>query len=84
MHQLINNTKCFETVRNLRWPDGVPCPHCGSKDIARQGKDETQPGRRHQPLKIWVPCLYFTGAPCGYGSEPVKLTGCTGTGPEQR
>jgi transposase-like protein len=81
--QLLDNAKCFETVRTLRWPDKVSCPHCGSEDIIKQGKDDTQPERQrysckacqrkfddltgtlfaghHQPLKIWVLCLYFMG-----------------------
>ena len=59
------------------------CPHCGSEQITKQGKDDTQPERQrygckacqrkfddlthtvfaghHQPLKIWVLCLYFMG-----------------------
>lgn len=83
LHQLLDNAKCFETVRALRWPDKVSCPHCGSEAIIKQGKDDSQPGRQrysckacqrkfddltntifaghHQPLKIWVLCLYFMG-----------------------
>jgi len=83
IHQLLDNSKCFETVRRLRWPDGVRCPHCDSAQITRQGKDDSQPERQryacktcgrkfddltntifaghHQPLKIWVLCLYFMG-----------------------
>ncbi|WP_162176608.1 transposase, partial [Deinococcus frigens] len=26
--QLLDDEKCFEVVRQLRWPDGVMCPHC--------------------------------------------------------
>ena len=83
IHHLLDNTKCFETIRALRWPEAVFCPHCGSEQITKQGKDETQPERQrygckacqrkfddltntvfaghHQPLKIWVLCLYFMG-----------------------
>jgi hypothetical protein len=35
--QLLDNAKCFETVRTLRWLDKVSCPHCGSE----AGKDDT-------------------------------------------
>jgi DNA-directed RNA polymerase subunit RPC12/RpoP len=38
--QLLDNAKCFETIRILRWPDKVSCPHCGSEDIIKQGKDD--------------------------------------------
>ena len=83
IQSLIDDAKCFETVRRLRWPDGVPCPHCESPEITKQGCDDTQPerqrylckscGRRfdelthtlfaghHQPLRLWILCLYFMG-----------------------
>ena len=25
---LIDDARCFETVRTMRWPDGVRCPEC--------------------------------------------------------
>jgi transposase-like protein len=43
---LIDEAKCFETVRQLRWPDGVTCPHCASHDIARDGRDDTRTARQ--------------------------------------
>jgi transposase-like protein len=80
---LIDNTKCYEMVRQFRWPEGVCCPNCNSKEIAKRGKDEVQPERqryyckqcrkqfddltgsvfagRHQPLRVWVACLYLMG-----------------------
>ena len=80
---LIDDAKCYALVRQFRWPDGVICLHCESKNINKRGKDEIQPERqryscqdcgkqfddltdsifakRHQPLKIWVACLYLMG-----------------------
>jgi len=80
---LIDDAKCFETVRAMRWPDGVRCPECGSSDVIKDGHDDTQPYRQryhchgcrkrfddltdtifaghHQPLRVWVLCLYFMG-----------------------
>src|SRR4029450_9452733 len=43
---LIDDAKCFELVRQHRWPDGVRCPTCGSAAVARHGRDETQPHRQ--------------------------------------
>jgi transposase-like protein len=43
---LIDDVKCFETVRQMRWPDGVTCPHCASPRVTKQGHDETQPARQ--------------------------------------
>src|SRR5918997_1063899 len=83
LSSLIDDAKCFELVRQHRWPDGVRCPSCGSASAARHGRDDTQPHRQryrcsacgarfddltgtvlaghHQPLRVWVLCLYFMG-----------------------
>lgn len=83
IQSLIDDAKCFETVRALRWPDGVRCPTCDSSELTKQGRDDTQPERQrylckschrhfddltdtvfaghHQPLRVWILCLYFMG-----------------------
>jgi transposase-like protein len=83
IQSLIDDAKCFETVRTLHWPEGTSCPHCASVDITKQGRDDTQPERQryqcqscerrfddltdtifaghHQPLRVWILCLYFMG-----------------------
>lgn len=48
---LVSNESCFQKVRELRWPDGVACPHCGSKATLKRGKDETQPERQRYECK---------------------------------
>lgn len=80
---LIDDAKCFETVRSMRWPNGVRCTRCGSTEVIKHGHDETQPHRQryrcktckacfddlsgtvfeghHQPLRMWILCLYFMG-----------------------
>src|SRR5512135_3940008 len=44
---IIDDAKCYEVIRSLRWPDGVRCPHCDSGQVIKQGRDPTQPERRH-------------------------------------
>jgi transposase-like protein len=83
IQNLIDNVKCFETVRSLRWPDGVTCAHCASSQVIKKGRDDTQSARQryecsachrrfddltgtifaghHQPLRVWILCLYFMG-----------------------
>ena len=83
LSSLIDDAKCYELVRQHRWPDGVRCPRCESAAVARYGRDDTQPQRQryrctacssrfddltgtilaghHQPLRVWVLCLYFMG-----------------------
>lgn len=80
---LVDDARCFDTVRRLRWPEGVRCARCGSDKVARDGHDDRQPERQryrctacqgrfddltgtifaghHQPLRIWILCLYFMG-----------------------
>jgi transposase-like protein len=43
---LIDDAKCFQSVRLMRWPDGVRCPECGSAEVTKDGHDETQPERQ--------------------------------------
>ena len=38
---IIDDTKCFQTVRELRRPDGVRCAHCDSDTVVKYGRDET-------------------------------------------
>jgi transposase-like protein len=83
LSSLIDDARCYELVRQHRWPDGVRCPACDSGAVARYGRDDTQPYRQryrctacggrfddltgtvlaghHQPLRVWVLCLYFMG-----------------------
>jgi transposase-like protein len=80
---LIDDARCFELVRQHRWPEGVRCPRCGSAAVARHGRDDREPHRQryrctgcgarfddlsgtvlaghHQPLRVWVLCLYLMG-----------------------
>ena len=49
LQSLIDDAKCFETVRTLRWPDGVRCPHGESAESPKQGCDDT-PSERQRSL----------------------------------
>src|SRR4051812_9557567 len=83
LSSLIDDAKCYELIRQHRWPEGVRCPPCASAAVARHGRDDTRPGRQryrcaacgarfddltgtvlaghHQPLRVWVLCLYLMG-----------------------
>src|SRR5467141_2411183 len=61
---LIDDVRCYQTVRELRWPDGIACPACQSKHVIKRGFDDltgTIFAGHHQPLKVWILCLYFMG-----------------------
>lgn len=46
LQNLLDDVKCHATVRQLRWPAGVRCRHCGMAAVTKQGRDTTQPARR--------------------------------------
>lgn len=80
---LMDDAKCYEAVRQMRWKTGVCCPKCNSQSVIKRGKDETQSERQryqgkscsthfddltdtifgghHQPLRMWLLCLYLMG-----------------------
>ena len=37
IHHLIDEHKCYEEVRKIRWPQGVHCPFCEAKWISKRG-----------------------------------------------
>ena len=43
---LIDDVQCYQTVRELRWPDGVACPACESTQVIKRGFDDTEPARQ--------------------------------------
>ncbi len=45
LQNLLDDAKCYETVRQLRWPGGVRCPRCDAAAITKQGRDTTQGDR---------------------------------------
>jgi transposase-like protein len=64
MHNLIDEAKCFQTLREMRWPNGVLCPGCGSSQVKKHGKDQTQPLRQRyrcaacsRPFDDWTDTL---------------------------
>ncbi len=43
---LIDDVQCYQTVRELRWPDGIACPSCQSTQVIKRGFDDTEPARQ--------------------------------------
>src|SRR6266478_4522739 len=43
---LIDDVQCYQTVRELRWPDGARCPSCESQHVIKRGFDDTEPARQ--------------------------------------
>jgi len=51
LQTLIDDAKCFEVLRQIRWSEGVTCPNCQSKQVIKRGFDETQPLRQRYQCK---------------------------------
>jgi hypothetical protein len=49
---LVDDVQCYQTVRELRWPDGVACPSCESKHVIKRGFDDTEPARQRYELTL--------------------------------
>ena len=49
--QLISEEQCYEAVRQLRWSDGVCCPHCDSKNVIKRGWHTKQFARHRYECK---------------------------------
>ena len=45
IHGLIDNGKCYEMVRHLRWKDQVGCPHCHATEVIKNGHDMANLGQ---------------------------------------
>ena len=46
IQNLIDDAKCYEQVRQMRWPEGVRCPHCESERVTKRGFHTNQPHRQ--------------------------------------
>jgi transposase-like protein len=42
IQDLFDDAKCYQTIRDMRWPDGVTCPHCSSTAVIKNGRDDTE------------------------------------------
>lgn len=51
LQTLIDDAKCFEALRQIRWTEGVTCPGCESNQVVKRGFDETQPLRQRYQCK---------------------------------
>jgi transposase-like protein len=70
---LLDEAKCYEVIRQLRWPDGVVCLHCRDRGVVRNGHDDRERSRQRYLCKT---CKYrfddLTGTvPAGH-HQPVS------------
>ncbi|MFZ1643458.1 MAG: IS1595 family transposase [Candidatus Contendobacter sp.] len=51
LNNLIDERKCYEEVRRIRWPHGVRCPGCTSNKITQRGRNHRQQECRRYTCK---------------------------------
>jgi transposase-like protein len=51
IQDLFDDAKCYQTIREMRWPDGVACPRCSSDSVIKNGRDDTEPDRQRYECK---------------------------------
>ena len=51
LNNLIDERKCYEEVRRIRWPNGVCCPGCTSNKITKRGRNHRQQECRRYTCK---------------------------------
>jgi transposase-like protein len=51
IQDLFDDAKCYHTVRQMRWPDGVTCPRCSSGSVIRNGRDDSESHRQRYECK---------------------------------
>lgn len=51
IQNLIDDERCYEAVRQLRWAEGVKCPDCDGHEAIKRGRDEKEGGRQHYECK---------------------------------
>ena len=44
--KLIDDVQCYQTVRDLRCPDGITCPACQPTQVIKRGFDDTESARQ--------------------------------------
>ena len=80
IHHLIDDIKCYQTVREMRWPDGVRCAHCQSGHVIKRGRDDTQHARQRYHCKACrrdfddlIGSIFATSYRPGIGGALAKL-----------
>jgi len=46
LSNLIDENKCYEVVRAMRWAEGVSCVSCGAKNVTKRGKHSNHVNRQ--------------------------------------
>ena len=71
---LIDDSQCYQTVRELRWPDGIKCPSCQSTQVITRGFDDTESARqRYECADCHTRFDDLTDTICAGHQQPLKV-----------
>lgn len=68
LHKLLDVAQCYDLLRQVRWPSGVLCPTCTSKQTVKNGKDPVQ-----------IHCQHYKCNTCGTYFDDVTDTVFSGS-----
>jgi transposase-like protein len=54
LQEIVDDRLCHGKVRELRWQEGVLCPHCGSSSYRRHGHHHSTEHRYRYCQYQWV------------------------------
>jgi len=46
LHKILNVSLCWDILRQVRWSEGIRCPHCGSSKVVKNGMDDNCPDKQ--------------------------------------
>lgn len=74
IQRLMDDAKCYEMVRELRWPQDVHCPHCDSVHIVKNGHDERDVHRQRYVCRACGRCFDdLTGTVFAGHHQPLRV-----------
>lgn len=74
IHRLIDDAKCYEMVRELRWSECVCCPHCEGQQVVKNGHDTTEPYRQRYRCSKCERCFDdLTGTVFAGHHQPLRI-----------
>lgn len=73
IHNMLDFEKCFEAIRQIRWPHGVLCVSCGSENVKKNGHHDTQPHRQKYKCKCGCRFDDLTGSIFEGRHQPITI-----------
>lgn len=74
IQNLIEDAKCYQMVRDLRWAEGVHCPHCDAREVVKNGHDSHEVHRQRYRCRACHRCFDdLTGTVFAGHHQPLRV-----------